>query len=80
MVSIETLTDSALDLGNLWVCEVQVEVELPLDIPVDCVGPLDDYLKTAATFDIPDGHEFDPDAGDEIGVDGDLASQFDQDQ
>ena len=76
VVSIETLTDSALDIGNLWVCEVQVEVELPLDIPVDCVGPLDDYLRTAATFDIPGGHEFDPDT-DEIGVDGDATSRFD---
>ena len=81
VVSIETLTDSALDLGNLWVCEIQVEVELPLDIPVDCVGPLDDYLKTTATFDLPGvGHEFDPDAGDEIGTDGDATSRFDQPQ
>ena len=41
VVNIETLTDSALDIGNLWVCEIQVEVELPLDIPEDCIGPLD---------------------------------------
>ena len=75
-------TDSALDLANLWVGSIAVNVELPLELmpSEDCYGPLDEYLRTAATFDIPDGHEFDPDAGDEIGVDGDLASQFDQDQ
>ena len=79
---LQVLTDSAIDLSNLWIGEIAVSVDLPLELmPTDaCYGPLDDYLKTAATFDIPDGHEFDPDAGDEIGVDGDLASQFDQDQ
>ena len=54
MVSIETLTDSSLDLGNLWVCEVQVEVELPLDIPVDCVGPLDDFLRVRGPLVVSD--------------------------
>ena len=74
-------TDSALDLANLWVGSIAVSVELPLELLEGdaCYGPLDDYLKTAATFDIPDGHEFDPDT-EEIGVDGDLASRFDQPQ
>ena len=80
VVGIETLTDASLDIGNLWVAEVLVEVELPLEIPEDCEGPLDAWLRTRATFDIPGGHEFDPDAGDEIGVDGDVTSRFDQPQ
>ena len=74
-------TDSALDLANLWVGSIAVSVELPLELlpGEDCYGPLDDYLKTAATFDIPGGHEFDPDA-DQIGTDGDVTSRFDQPQ
>ena len=75
-------TDSALDLANLWVGSIAVNVELPLELmpSEDCYGPLDEYLRTAATFDIPAGDEFDPDAGDEIGVDGDVTSRFDQPQ
>ena len=76
-------TDASLDISNLWVGSIAVSVELPLELlpSEDCYGPLDDYLRTAATFDLPDvGHEFDPDAGDEIGVDGDAASRFDQPQ
>ena len=74
-------TYSALDLVNLWVGSIAVSVELPLELlpQESCYGPLDDYLKTAATFDIPDGHEFDP-GTDEIGVDGDVTSRFDQPQ
>ena len=74
-------TDSALDLANLWVGSIAVSVELPLELLEGdaCFGPLDDYLKTAATFDIPGGHEFDPDA-DQIGTDGDVTSRFDQPQ
>ena len=75
-------TDSATDLANLWVGSIALSIELPLELlpSENCYGPLDDYLKTAATFDIPGGHEFDKDAGDEIGTDGDLTSRFDQPQ
>ena len=84
-VAVEGLgveTDSALDLSNLWVGSIAVSVELPLELlpSENCFGPLDDYLKTAATFDIPGGHEFDKDAGDEIGEDGDVTAQIDMPQ
>lgn len=55
VTAIDVLTDSSLDLANLWICEVLIEVELPLEIPFDCVGPLDAFLKVRATFDIPGG-------------------------
>ena len=54
VVGIEKLTDSALDIGNLWVREVMVEVELPLDIPEDCEGPLDDFLRVRGPLVVPD--------------------------
>ena len=75
VVSIETLTDSALDIGNLWVCEIQVEVELPLDIPEDCVGPLDAFLEVRATIDLPGGKPT-PDIAD-VGTEGDLPVRVD---
>ena len=45
VTGIEVLTDAALDAANLWIAAVVVEVELPLDIPEDCQGPLDDFLR-----------------------------------
>ena len=73
--------DSAFDLANVWVGSIALSVELPLELleTETCFGPLDDYLKTGATFDILGGHEFDKDA-DEIGVDGDATSRFDMPQ
>ena len=81
VTGIEVLADSALDIANLWVGAITVVVELPLELlPTDaCYGPLDLYLKTAATFDIPGGDEFDPDT-DEIGTDGDATSRLDMPQ
>ena len=54
VVRIENITDSDLDIGNLWICAVEIEVELPLEIPVDCTGPLDDFLRARGGFDLPD--------------------------
>ena len=60
----------------LWALEL--EQQIPLELPVD--ANLQDWLRTAATFDLPGvGHEFDPDQ-DTIGEDGDLTSRFDQPQ
>ena len=74
-------TDSAVDLANLWVGSIALSIDLPLElVPSEsCYGPLDDYLKTGVTFDLPGGHEFDPDT-DEIGVDGDVAAEIDMPQ
>ena len=70
--------DSAIDLANLWVGSIAVSVELPLELleTESCYGPLDDFLKARATFDIPGGHKFDPDT-DEIGTDGDVTAHID---
>ena len=78
---LQVLTDSALDLANLWIGEIAVSVDLPLELQESdaCYGPLDDYLKTAATIDIPGGHTFDPDT-DRIGVDGDVTIEIDMPQ
>ena len=75
VTAIDVLTDSALDLANLWICEVLVEVELPLEIPFDCVGPLDDWLEARATFDLEGGKPL-PDIAD-AGVEGDVPMQTD---
>ena len=80
VTGLDVLADGALDLSNLWIGAVDISVELPLDLLEPCIGPLDDWLKTAATFDLPGtGEEFDPDT-DEIGVDGDLKTQIDMPQ
>ena len=78
VIGIETLTDSSIDVGNLWICEVLVEVELPLDIPPDCEGDLDDFIRVRASFDIPGGEPL-PDAED-AGTLGDLPARQDLDQ
>ena len=60
---------------TIW--SLEIEQNIPLELPVD--ENLADWLRTNATFDIPEGDEFDPDT-DEIGVDGDLPSRFDMPQ
>ena len=65
VTGIETLTDGSLDIGNLWVCEVMVEVELPLDIPEDCTGPLDDFIRIRGPLVVSD-------VADDIDLDTDL--------
>ena len=60
---------------TIWALEL--ENQIPLEIPVD--ENLADWLRTNLTIDIEGGDVFDPDT-DEIGVDGDLASQFDMPQ
>ena len=73
-------------VSNLWsgqqnavgiaIYEIDLMTPDQLDIPLDKQSPFHDWLRTAATFDLPGvGHEFDPDT-DEIGIAGDLASTF----
>ena len=78
VTGIEVLTDSALDLANLWICEVLVEVELPLYIPEDCEGPLDAFIRVRATFDLEGGEPL-PDIAD-AGTLGDVPARQDLDQ
>ncbi len=70
-------TDSALDLANLWVGSIAVSVELPLELlpSENCFGPLDDFLKVRATFDLEGGKPT-PDIGD-AGTEGDLPARVD---
>ena len=74
---LQVLADSSLDLSNLWIGEIAVTVELPLELmPSDaCYGPLDDFLKVRATFDLPGGKPT-PDIGD-AGDAGDFPAQID---
>ena len=53
---IEVRADSATDIANLWIGEIAVSVELPLELmPADaCYGPLDDFLKIRGDIDLPD--------------------------
>ena len=71
----ESSSDFERDGVTIWALEL--ENQMPLELPVD--ENLADWLRTNATFDIPEGHVFDPDT-DEIGVDGDLTSRFDMPQ
>ena len=61
---------------GIAIYEIDLMTPDQLDIPLDKQSPFHDWLRTAATFDLPGvGHEFDPDT-DEIGIAGDLASTF----
>lgn len=76
VTAIEVLTDAALDQANPWAAGVRVQVELRLPIPDDCEGPLDDWLRVGASFDIPHGKP--APAVERIGEgDADLDSRFD---
>ena len=48
--------DSAVDLANLWIGEIAVSVELPLELlpTEDCFGPLDLFLRVRGEIDLPD--------------------------
>ena len=79
-VAVEGLgveTDSALDLANLWVGSIAVSVELPLELlpSESCYGPLDDFVRVRATFDLEGGKPT-PDIGD-VGTEGDLPARVD---
>ena len=54
VVSISNVADAALLEAGLWACEIVVEVELPLDIPEECTGPLDDFLKIRGPLVVSD--------------------------
>ena len=78
VTGLDVLADSALDLSNLWIAAVEISVELPLDLMPECTGPLDDFLRVRATFDI-EGGEPAPDIAD-AGTEGDLPVRQDLEQ
>ena len=53
---LQVLSDSSTDLANLWIAEIAVAVELPLELVESdaCYGPLDDFLKIRGEIDLPD--------------------------
>ena len=78
VVGIEILADAALDIGNLWVAGISVEVELPLELTESdsCYGPLDDFIRARASFDLPGVGKPAPDISD-VGDEGDLPARVD---
>ena len=79
VTGLDVLADSALDLGNLWIGAVDVLIELPLSLMPECTGPLDDFLKVRATFDLPGVGKPAPDISD-AGTEGDLPAHVDLEQ
>lgn len=69
--------DSATDLANLWIASVALTIELPLELVESdaCYGPLDDWLKVRATFDLPGGKP--APAIEDVGTEGDVPMQTD---
>ena len=76
--SIEVLSDGAQDIANLWVAEIGVTIEVPIEIPPDCVGPLDDFIRLNYTFDIEGGEPAPP--IERAGFDGDVPGRDTLDQ
>ena len=54
VTGLEVLTDSALDVSNLWIAAVEISVELPLDLMPECTGPLDDFLRVRGPLVVSD--------------------------
>ena len=74
---LQVRSDSAIDISNLWIGEIAVSVELPLELLEGdaCFGPLDDFIKVRATFDLPGGKPT-PDIAD-VGTEGDVPVRVD---
>ena len=51
--TIEVLSDGAQDLANLWVAEIAVTIDVPIEIPEFCQGPLDNFLRVRGDLDLP---------------------------
>lgn len=54
---IEVLSDGAQDLTKLWVAEIGVTIEVPMEIPEFCQGPLNDFLRVRGPLVVPDPAE-----------------------
>ena len=53
---LQVLSDSSIDIANLWIGEIAVSVELPLELLEGdaCYGPLDDFLRVRGPLVVPD--------------------------
>ena len=53
--SMQVLADSATDLSNLWIGEISITIELPMElIEASCIGPLVDFLRVRGPLVMPD--------------------------
>ena len=52
--SMEVLTDGSADLANVYIAEIGVTIELPMEIPEECTGPLDDFLRVRGPLVVSD--------------------------
>ena len=52
--SMEVLSDGSADLANVYIAEIGVTIELPIEIPEECTGPLDDFLRVRGEIELPD--------------------------
>ena len=51
---MEVLSDGSADLANVYIAEIGVTIELPIEIPEECTGPLDDFLRVRGEIELPD--------------------------
>ena len=53
---IEVVSDSSLDISNIWVAAIRLKIDLPLELlpSESCFGPLDDWLRVRGDIDLPD--------------------------
>ena len=80
LTGLDVLTDSSVDIANLWIGGIDLKIGLPLPLlPSDaCYGPLNDFLQVRATFDLPGGKPA-PDI-EHVGTEGDVPVRVDLDQ
>ena len=52
--SMEVLSDGSADLANVYIAEIGITIELPIELPENCVGPLDDFLRIRGYLVVPD--------------------------
>ena len=53
--SLQVLTDSATDISNLWIGEISLTIELPMELlPGPCLGPLTDFLRIRGPLVVAD--------------------------
>ena len=51
---IEVLSDGSADLADLYIAEIGITIELPIEIPEVCQGPLDLFLRIRGDIEVTD--------------------------
>ena len=55
--SMEVLSDGSADLANVYIAEIGITIDLPLDIPEICQGPLDAFLRVRGDLVVSEAAE-----------------------